>query len=101
MREAFDRKFAKSLFTAYETSILLRGFTAGVDAALSQKAEPGWVSVPVEPTPEMEDAAGFVLYGCPRARAVEMAKTDKFESAAYQGVEAYRAMLAAAPKAKP
>jgi hypothetical protein len=62
-------------------------------------APEGWKVVPVEPTPEMIDAAGESIYGHPRHKAVEWAKEDKFESCAFGGVEAYRVMLAAAPVA--
>lgn len=60
-------------------------------------AVPGWRLVPVEPTLEMLDAAGESIYGHPREKATEWAKTEKFESCAQVGVEAYRVMLAAAP----
>ena len=66
-------------------------------AALAEARKLGWQLVPVEPTDEMFDAAGEVLWGNPRAKADEWAKTDKFESWAASGVKCYRAMLAAAP----
>lgn len=60
-------------------------------------APEGWKLVPVEPTDEMQDAAGESVYGYSRYQAEEWGKSEKFESSAYVGVEAYRAMLAAAP----
>lgn len=57
----------------------------------------GWKLVPIEPTRDMEDAAGESIYGYSREKAIDWVKEDKFESAAYSGVAAYRAMLAAAP----
>lgn len=58
---------------------------------------PGFRLLPIEPTMEMYEAAGEELYGHPREKAIEWAKEDKFESWAQTGVEAYRAMLKAAP----
>lgn len=58
---------------------------------------PGYRIVPIEPTPEMFEAAGASLYGYSRANAIEWAKEDKFESQADSGCDAYRAMLDAAP----
>lgn len=65
--------------------------------ALPALPEPGMRVVPVEPTEAMLDAAGESIYGYPRDKAEEWAKTEKFESCAQVGLEAYRAMLAAAP----
>jgi hypothetical protein len=59
----------------------------------------GFVLVPIEPTPEMVEAAGEELYGHPREKAEEWAKADKFESAERVGTGVYRAMIAAAIKA--
>jgi len=59
---------------------------------------PGFRLLPIEPTMEMYEAAGEELYGHSREKAVEWAKEDKFESYAQTGMEAWRVMVAAAPK---
>lgn len=55
----------------------------------------GWQLVPLEPTEEMRDAAGESIYGHSKEKAQEWAKTEKFESCAYTGIEAYKAILRA------
>lgn len=59
---------------------------------------PGFRLLPIEPTMEMYEAAGEELYGYPREKAVEWAKEEKFESYAQTGMEAWRAMVKAAPE---
>lgn len=80
--------------TPQETELVVRTASAHKAAILQGVA---MKLVPVEPTPEMLDAAGESIYGHPREKATEWAKTEKFESCAQVGVEAYRVMLAAAP----
>lgn len=69
--------------------------TAQLSEALT--VPPGYRIVPIEPTPEMFEAAGESLWGYTREKANEWAKLDKFESQADRGVAAYAAMLDAAP----
>lgn len=59
--------------------------------------ETKWKLVPIEPTPEMIEAAGESIYGHSRDKACEWAKEDKFESCSQVGSDVYRAMLSVAP----
>lgn len=61
----------------------------------------GSTSGDAEITNEMADAGAAVLYGYPRAKAVEWVKEDKFDSCAEQARETFLAMLAAAPSPQP
>ena len=83
---SLDRKCAKELRRQHDEI-----------EALKQAVPEGWMLVPVEPTQEMVRAAGASIYGSPYEKAVEWCKEEKFECSAYEGTEAYRAMLAAAP----
>lgn len=49
--------------------------------------------VPVEPSQEMLDEAAEGLYGCSRARAIEIAKEEKFDSYVCDAEKVWSAML--------
>lgn len=49
--------------------------------------------VPVEPSQEMLDEAAEGLYGCSRARSIEIAKEEKFDSYVHDAEKVWSAML--------